>query len=275
MTDDGSFRVITLRTTETAGAAIAAQKAGGLAARWLGELITGTILVRETMAPQYRVQGLLAGADGEVCLVADSFPDGGTRGLVRLPRGQADLSPGHVRRLQMMRSLPTGEPQQGLVGVPGGGNISTALMIYMTDSEQVASVLAVGCVMEEGAVRASGGYIVQLLPEVGTEPLQKMVEHLSGFQQIDRLLEETDSEPRALMDAILQSIPYTELEERPLQFKCRCSEANLLASLATIGREEIEEMISAGKVLEIDCDFCNKSYRISPARLKTLLVQAC
>jgi len=111
------------------------------------------------------------------------------------------------------------------------------------------------------------------LPEVGRTPLEEMIERLSGFQQIDELLLETDGDPRALMGAIMEGIPYTELEKRPLEFKCRCSDAGVLAGLATIGREEIAAMISENNLIEVDCDFCGKGYRITPAQLKSLLVK--
>src|SRR6266511_2418355 len=74
MTDDGAFRVITARTTETVRGAIEAQGAAGETARTFGELITGAILYRETMAPQLRVQGVLKGSSGTGSLVADSHP---------------------------------------------------------------------------------------------------------------------------------------------------------------------------------------------------------
>ena len=64
ITDDGSFRVVALRTTDTVRAIAAAQRVKGDEARWLGELVTGTVLVRETMAPDLRVQGVLQSSAG-------------------------------------------------------------------------------------------------------------------------------------------------------------------------------------------------------------------
>src|SRR5689334_23206571 len=62
LTDDGSFRVLTARTTSVCAAAVARQKVSGTTARHFGDLLTGTVLVRETMAPQLRVQGIVRGA---------------------------------------------------------------------------------------------------------------------------------------------------------------------------------------------------------------------
>src|SRR5687768_17894744 len=47
----------------------------------------------------------------------------------------------------------------------------SALMAYMQTSEQVVSMLAMGTLLEDARVSAAGGYLVQLLPEVGRGPL--------------------------------------------------------------------------------------------------------
>ena len=47
ITEDGAFRVIAARTTETVRGAVAAQRAEGTAARHFGELITGAVLFRD------------------------------------------------------------------------------------------------------------------------------------------------------------------------------------------------------------------------------------
>ena len=107
--------------------------------------------------------------------MADAHPDGGTRGLLTRKSGVSDLSL-EGGTLEMMRTLYTGEVHRGVVRIPEGGGLSQALMAYMSESEQVASMIAVGCVLEGERVRAAGGYIVQLLPEVGRVPLAVMTE---------------------------------------------------------------------------------------------------
>src|SRR5687767_14004885 len=101
ITDDGAFRVITALTTRTVRGAAQAQKVAGATARHFGDLLTGAVLYRETMAPNYRVQGILKGAGGSGSLVADSHPFGKTRGLVQVPdKRELSLADGAV--IQMM-----------------------------------------------------------------------------------------------------------------------------------------------------------------------------
>jgi molecular chaperone Hsp33 len=273
MTDDGAFRVITARTTETVRNAIAAQGATGATARTFGELITGAILYRETMAPQLRVQGILKGSGASGSLVADSHPSGKTRGLVQVEAGR-EIALGAGAVIQMMRTLPNGRINQGIVELPSGGGISQALMAYMQTSEQVVSMIAVSTVAEAGEVVAAGGYMVQLLPEVGRGPLMVMTERLRDFESIDERVAEAAFSPASLLEQLLYGMPFTRLEESAVVFECWCDELRVVSAIATLSRSDIEHLLSDGQVLEIACEYCKREYRIAPARLRGLLEQS-
>lgn len=270
MTDDGAFRVITARTSETVRGTMTAQGADGNMARTLGELVTGAILYRETMAPQLRVQAVLKGSGGSGSLVADSHPSGRTRGLVQLKPGrELELEKGAV--IQMMRTMASGRIAQGLVELPVGGGISQALMSYMQTSEQVVSMVAVSTVVSDAGVVAAGGYMVQLLPEVGRGPLMLMTERLREFENIDALVGEPSFSPTTLLEELLYGMPYTRLEESPVSFECWCDELRVVAAIASLSKADLEHLLSDGEVLEIACEYCKREYRIPPARLRGLL----
>lgn len=286
MTEDGAFRVIAVETTETVRGTLATQtlpgepgdEAHAQTARWFADLITGAVLVRETMAPTLRVQGILKGASGQGSLVADSHPDGTTRGLIQLKQGRPlGLERGGV--LQLMRTLPSNALHQGMVELPAEADLSTGLMIYMQQSEQVVSVIAVGTrggpsvgEKADAPFDLAGGYIVQLLPDAAPEAVASMIEKLEKLPPMATLLAREGFSAHALMDWVLVDCPYTIVEERPVSFGCNCSQARLLASLSTLDRKEIVEMVEDGKVLEITCDYCQSEYRISPEQLRGLLV---
>lgn len=271
MTDDSAFRVIAARSTATVHGICQAQGVSGPTAKTLGDLLTATVLFRETMSPGLRVQGIVRDALKRGTLVADSAPEGATRGLVQRKDRHVDLLAGPGALLQMMRTLHNGSINQGIVRVPPDGGITQAMMAYMKDSEQVDTMLAVGTVLaEDGTVRAAGGYMVQLLPEVGRGPLSIMAERLEDFRTIDHLLTD-DFSPATLRDELLYGMPFTSLDESPLAFACWCSERRLLGALATLDRSEIQEMIDSGAPLEINCDYCGKEYSILPVSLRGLV----
>jgi molecular chaperone Hsp33 len=271
ITDDGAFRVIVARTTDTVQHVLKAQGAQGNTGRHLGDLVTGSVLFRETMAPNLRVQGILKGAGGSGSLVADSHPSGKTRGLVQLTGGATEVSIGPGAIMQMMRTLPDGKINQGFVEVPDSGSISRALMEYMQTSEQVVSMLAMGTLLEQERVSAAGGYLVQLLPEVGRGPLMVMTERLKDFESIDAQLREPSFSPEALLDELLYGMAYTKLDSSQVGFECWCNELRVVSAIATLPKHDIEHLLSSGEVLEIACEYCKREFRIPPARLQGLL----
>ena len=274
ITDDGSFRVIVARTTDTVRQTLKSQGATGATARHFGDLLTGSVLFRETMAPQLRVQGIIKGGPGGGSLVADSHPSGNTRGLIQLPEGQQSVALGEGSRLRLMRTLPDGRLNQGVVEVPKDGGISSAFMAYMQTSEQVVSMLAVGTHIQENEVLAAGGYLVQLLPEAARGAIELMTHRLEAYQSVDRQLASPDFSPSWLLTQLLEGVPFTQLEESDVRFGCWCTRLRLLTALTTLSRSELEAWVADGEILEISCDYCKKQYAIPPVELQGLLEES-
>ena len=277
ITEDGAFRVIAARTTETVRGAVAAQAALGDTARQFAELITGAVLLREAMAPGLRLQAILKSAD-RGSLVADAHPDGTSRGLVNFgaaARGATTepqrIAVGKGALLQVMRSLPNGSLHQGVVAVPEDGGIPGALMAYMQDSEQVVSTVDVAAIFAEHEVTAAGGWLVQLLPEASRGPLMVMTERLADFKRLEDVLRTSDGDPDALLAELLHGMPYARLEESRLGFGCQCSQLRVVASLASLPRSDIQDLVKDNEVLDIRCDYCGKEYAVPPVQLRSLL----
>ncbi len=274
LTDDGAFRVVVLQSTDAAQGAIDAQRVVAPRAKLFAEMLTGTVLVRETMSPDLRVQGILQGQDRKSRIIIDSFPDGATRGLIQVPSHvpkDSELPLGEGSMLQMMRTLHNGELSQGVVSVDPADGISGALMQYMQASQQVTSFIAVGALVDETTVKSAGGYIVQLLPEVGEGPLMVMTERLREFPSITDLLANGGADPKKLVAELLYLMPHTLVSESTVRFECKCSEERLALSLATLPKHDILDLVSDGTPLEIDCDYCGRHYRFAPERLRGLL----
>jgi molecular chaperone Hsp33 len=173
--------------------------------------------------------------------------------------------------LQVARTLHNGELHQGVVNVPKSGDVSSALMAYMQDSEQTVTMIAVGTHVVGDVLVSAGGYLVQLLPELKEEMLMVMTERLKDFERIEPLLAQGKASPEELLAETLYGMPFTRTADRPLRFGCTCSPTRLAASLATLPKADIESMLADGKMLDIECDFCRKKYEYSPEQLRGLL----
>ena len=272
MTDDSAFRLVVVDSTSTVRQAAEIQHAHPSEAAPFADLLTGTVLFRETMAPQMRVQGIVVSGLGHGQLVADSHPSGDVRGLIQRQLGQAavEIVPGSS--LRMLRSLQDGSINQGVVGIGEKATISEGLMVYMQQSEQIVTMVAVGTLLGEGheIVRA-GGYLVQLLPGAPRGPLMVMTERLQDFQDITPMLQEEAFSPRWLLGELLYKMDYTELQQSEIRFSCWCDELRVVESLATLPRSDLEDLMASRESLEIECDYCHKQYRILPSQLNGLL----
>jgi molecular chaperone Hsp33 len=272
ITDDHAFRVVTLGTTAAARGVVAAQHAQGELASYLADLVTGTIMIRETMAPQCRVQGIVRNPRG--ALVADSHPSGDVRGLVQLGRGSQTIDIGAGATLQMMRTLANGAIHQGLVAFPTTGGISEALMAYMQTSEQVTSVVAVDTVVGDDGLLGAGGYMVQLLPEAGQGPLGTMIERLERFGSLRGRLGGSDFGPGALLAELLDGMPHSLVGSGEVRCHCWCDEVRVMSALSTLKRADLEDLLAGGEPLSLSCDYCGRDYRVRPAQLRGLLKQS-
>jgi molecular chaperone Hsp33 len=272
ITDDHAFRVVTLGATATARGVVAAQRAQGELARRLAELVTGTILIRETMAPQSRVQGIVRAKSG--ALIADSHPSGDVRGLVQLARGSTSIEVGSSATLQMMRTLANGAIHQGLVAFPDSGGISEALMAYMQSSEQVTSVVAVDTTLGHDGLLVAGGYMVQLLPEARPDSLAGMIERLERFGGMPSRLSSSDFSAETLLGELLRGISHSLVGSDEVRYHCWCDDVRVMSALSSLERADLEELLAAAEPLSLSCDYCGRDYRIQLAQLRGLLEQS-
>lgn len=271
MTGDYAFRIIALSATDTVRAAAAAQGAVGRTLRLLSDLLIGAVLVRETMAPFYRVQVSIRGVGGQ-SLLADSHPDGSTRGLTAAIKPGAEIELGDDAQLQVSRILQRTGLHQSLVRLDPEGDVSDSLMKYMQDSEQVESMISIASVVEGDRVEAAGGFIVQKLPEGDHESLLVMRRRVeTRFADFEAELRAGRGDPAAVIESILGGAPHHVLETSPIRFGCQCSFERVLGALAALQRSDIEELLAGGESLEISCDYCRSTYSVGLDSLRSLL----
>ncbi|MGM0557241.1 MAG: Hsp33 family molecular chaperone HslO [Myxococcota bacterium] len=271
MTPKDGFRLVAVDSTTTVRGALEAQQIEGDSARIFGELLTGVTLVRETMAPKLRVQAVLK-SEQAGNMVGDSHPGGLTRGLAST-RPDADFELGDATLLQIMRALPNGELHQGVVRTEPAYGLSASFTTYMHTSEQVESAVGVACVIEQGEVRAAGGYMLQKMPGAEFLDLAKMTAHLEHFESLEDALLEADADPETLLNSMLHDVDFDILERTTMRFGCNCSEQRFLSSLSTIGRDELQSLADEGEPLELECDYCASTYEISVPMLEAVLEQ--
>lgn len=293
MTLDGSFRLITVCTTHLVRETVRLQGLSGASARMLGDLVTASVLIRETMAPDFRVQAVLS-RPGFGSLVADSHPgphtegeatpgavgpDGSrlagalTRGLSTHDADTPSLATlGSDAVLKVVRSLPRGELHQSIVAAEGR-DLSEAIMAYLQNSEQILAMSGLATLVDGDRVIASGGYLLQLLPDCHHGVLAVMTERLAhDFNDLNPILAAHEDLASHLADEIFHGMPATRLAEGPLRHGCDCNPARMLTAVVTLGRAELQQIVATQEVLDLDCEYCHTRYKVGPEQLRPLLV---
>ncbi|MEM9727803.1 MAG: Hsp33 family molecular chaperone HslO, partial [Myxococcota bacterium] len=153
-----------------------------------------------------------------------------------------------------------------------GGNLSEAFMRYMQLSEQIVSMISLGA-SREGSQPASGGFVVQLLPEAreAEEAMQTMTARLENFVDITARLQESDASPSRLIEQIFDGMPFTWLQESDIRFGCHCSQLRVMTTLSVLDRNDIQELVDDGEALSMTCDYCGTEYTVELAQLQGLL----
>ncbi|MCC6781736.1 MAG: Hsp33 family molecular chaperone HslO [Planctomycetes bacterium] len=270
MTDDGAFRVLALRATDTVRALLDAQAVRGPTAWTLADLACAAVLVRETMAPGNRVQALYTDPGGGR-LVADAHPEGLTRGLAQVGD---DVLGAFVRAggiFEVVRVMRPGKGHHGVIETHDDDSVAEALARYFLQSEQVTTMLRLGCVFEEDRVVAAGGFVVQLLPELTEPPLARMRARIDALGSIESLLVATDADPSQLLGSLVEGEIHTQLADSTVRFGCVCSQERVVASLATLGEDDLRDLLARGEELGVTCDYCRKRWVAGPDDYRRLL----
>ena len=170
--------------------------------------------------------------------------------------------------LSVIKDLGLKDPYVGQTALRTG-EIAEDLTYYFAESEQIPTSVALGVLVDrDRSVKAAGGFIIQLMPFASEETITAIEKKLSEFDSVTNRLDAGDT-PEVMMKSVLGDI---EVEEKiPVRYHCNCSRDRVKKALISIGRKEIESMISEEKSVNLHCDFCNKDYKFTIDELKEIL----
>jgi len=248
----------------------------------LGRVLVGAVLLGtgnkdgETVQVQLRGDGPL----GMMVAICDST--GHVRGTVSNPGVDLPLRDGQpdVARaiglgvLSVVRNRPSWrEPYRGTVPLVSG-EVAKDLTLYLTESEQTPSAVGLGVAQAaDGRVEAAGGFLVQTLPGADEEAVRRMERNVLDLPSTSALLRD-GVRADGLIDLLVAGLGAGERHRsRPL-FHCPCSRERALRTLVLLGRDEMREIIDAGRPQEVSCEFCGRRYDLEPNEIAPLLPDA-
>ena len=175
--------------------------------------------------------------------------------------------------LSVIKDMGLKEPYVGQTQLQTG-EIAEDLTYYFAASEQVPSAVGLGVLMnKDNTVRQAGGFIIQLMPFAEEGGIAKLEENLAKVASVTALLEEGNS-PAGMLQILLNGMDPEITDTSEVFFRCNCSKERIERVLISLGKEELSDMIQEGEPIEVNCQFCNKSYSFTVDELKTLAAKS-
>ena len=175
--------------------------------------------------------------------------------------------------MTVIKDMGLKEPYSGQT-ILQTGEIAEDLTYYFATSEQVPSSVGLGVLMEkDNTVRCAGGFIVQVMPFISDEVLDKLEENIKKISSVTSMLDNGHT-PEQMLEQVLDGLNVEFTDTMDTQFKCNCSHERIEKAIISIGKKDIQEMIDDGKEVEVKCHFCNTAYTFSVEELKQILKQA-
>ncbi len=278
--NDKQVRIILASTTGLVEEAHRRHNTSATASAALGRVLTaalmmGSDLKGEEDALTLRVNG--DGAAGSIVATVDAAGNG--RALISSP--QADLPsrmPGKLDvgglvgkngYLEVITDLGLRQSFTGRVNLLSG-EIAEDLAQYYSQSEQIPSLVSLGVLVDRDlSIKSAGGLIIQAMPGAGDDILEHLEKNVTRMGPISEAVQNSESLEQVLV-AVMNGIPYHQIEERELAFKCKCSSTRLAVILSGLSSEELADIYKENGRLEVTCNFCNEAYSFTMEEIEAL-----
>lgn len=278
----GSIRIFVASTTNMVEEARLAHNTSPTATAAFGRSLTAATMMGIMMKnEQDRLTLKIAGGGpiGTIMIVANN--KGEVKGYVDYPyadvpsREDGKLDVGRLvgsdGTITTIMDLGLKDPYVGQSNLISG-EIAEDLAVYYMSSEQQPSAVGLGVLVDTDiSVKAAGGYIIQLLPDVSNEDITKIETALSKIEPVSTLIDRGLS-PEDIMKQLLEGFEMRVLDKLDIKYKCDCSRELIEGVIISIGKKEIQSMIDEDGQGEVICHFCNKKYHFSKEELENLIV---
>lgn len=248
----------------------------------VGRLATGAALFGANLKGRERISLQIAGNGPLGHLAADAWlldaETIGVRGYAHNP--QVDL-PVDARgkfnvaaavgsgSLQVTRSREIGQPYVGVVALQSG-EIAEDLAVYLAQSEQIPSIVALGVLANPNGIVAAGGIIAQVLPGADERVLAQLEERARALPPVTQLIAQGAGADE-LMQTITGDRELRAERRMRVQFACLCDRSKVEAVLLGLGAEELLQLSRERDQTEAICEFCKTPYVFSPQEIEKLL----
>ena len=277
------IRAFAATTKDTVEDARQAHNTSPVATAALGRLLTAGTMMGSMMKNESDLLTLQIQCDGPIGgLTVTADNQGRVKGYVNNPevlihanaKGKLDVAEAlGLGILNVIKDMGLKEPYVGQT-ILHTSEIAEDLTYYFATSEQIPSSVGLGVLMnKDNTVRQAGGFIVQVMPFVEDAVVDRLEENIKKIDSVTAMLDRGYT-PEQILKEVLQGMDVEFTDQMPAEFYCNCSKERVERALISIGRKELQSLISEGKEVEMNCHFCNRNYTFSIEELKELLKNA-
>lgn len=251
----------------------------------VGRLTTGAALLAANLKGNERISLQIAGDGPLGNIAADAWFLGedaiGARGYARngrveLPvdgRGKFNVA-GAIGKgsLQVTRSTEVGQPYVGVVPLTSS-EIAEDLAIYLAQSEQIPSIVAVGVLANPKGVAAAGGFMAQVLPGADERLLAALERRATAMPPVTQQISQ-GADAEALLRAIAGDTELRAFRSLDVRFACRCNRTKVEAVLLGMGADELLALTRERDLTEATCEYCKTEYVFTSDEVRELSERA-
>lgn len=218
---------------------------------------------------------------GTMIVTANNFPR--LKGYVSEPQvdlplnefGKLDVggAVGHEGYINVIKDIGLKEPYIGISPLVSG-EIAEDFANYFVNSEQRQSVVALGVLVDKDGVKSAGGYLINPMPDATEQEISQIEKSIFEAGAMSKMLDKNLS-LQEIAEKITGDKDVKVIEENitPI-YKCDCSKEHMADGLASIGKDELKDIIQTDGKAEILCHFCNKKYNFSKEELEEILYKS-
>lgn len=272
--DSKNVRVFACNTTQLLE--VARQKHGlwPTASAALGRMMSAVLMMGSMIKQEEKISCTINGGGPIGTMICTTKGDGKIKGFVSNPQVHytyndtgklaVGVAVGKEGYLEVIRDMQLKDSFSGRVPLQTG-EIGDDFSYYFAASEQTPSVVSVGVLVNDtNEILASGGFIIQLLPEATEEDIVYIENKMKDFPPVSTLIHDGKT-PEEILQMLFADVKI--LDHQELAFECDCSKERMKEALQCVGKEEINAMIEEDHGCEIHCQFCNTYYQFSEEEL--------
>lgn len=276
-----TFRLFMVRSTKTVEEARKHHNTTPTASAALGRVLTAGLMMGYMMKNEedrltITIDG--GGPIGKILVVSDN--SGNVKGYVDNPNvdlklkenGKLDVggAVGTKGKLTVMTDIGMKEPYVGSTDLVTG-EIGEDIAYYYYLSEQQNTAVALGVLVDtDYSIKSSGGFIVQTLPFVEENDIEKLETTLKSIKSVSDYFDNDKDEEEIAKD-IFSDFELEITDKIPVAFNCDCSEERMERALISLGKDELGQIIKEDGKIETVCHFCNKKYMFEGDKLKNII----